>query len=521
MMKKMSAIALSLITISSLYSATPKEKVTPTYVGSAKDDTAQDENPTLAGDSLATNLDAKNYYLGAETILDAFKNGKVKGLLRYSAQHRDTQLQLLQDSSGNLPTSSNQKVNQYSALGGYLGYETAPLFDITLGATFYTSNPIGNNPGEYAGLGGLAENHTGKQESYTALGEAYLKYDDSSNRLMIGRQEMPDYRYVSLSNIRMSPITHEGVTYENRDIENLRLNFAYITKMKERNAVKFIDMIQGARVNKNNTVGSVNDSNFDADGNYIGKGEAMMMAGAVYKGEGYALEGWNYYIPNFINTTYAYAQFNTAVDDVTLSFALQGSTQDSVGSAVAGNVNSWFWGAKVQAYTEGVTFFINVNQVAYNENSYAGGTLFVRWGTPQMFNSFQVQDSELAGTKSLGFGLQYDLGYHRVLPHFVARVRYGIYDMPDDLNDVFAAQDRTEATFDLRWSLEKSEGFGIFTQMDGLSVQFRIAYDDYKTDYDFDAYRTAHASDPSNPVYGFGSVTSDFVDTRLYIDYQF
>lgn len=509
--------------LTSLYGATSEETVEPTFVGSSKDDKTYDENPTLAGDSLATNLDGKSYYLGSKTIMDAFKNGKVKGLLRYSAQNRDTELQLLQDSSGNLPTSSNQKINQYSALGGYLGYETAPIYNITFGGTFYTSNPIGNNPGEYAGLGGLAENHTGKQESYTALGEAYLKYDDSKNRLMVGRQEMPDYRYVSLSNIRMSPITHEGVSYENRSVDNLRLNFAYITKMKERNAVKFIDMIQGARVNQNQTVGTIDATNFDpVTGNYIGQGEAMAMVGAVYKGEGYVLEGWDYYIPNFINTTYAYAQFNSnVIDDVTLSFALQGSTQDSVGDAVAGNVNSWFWGAKVQAYSEGVTFFTNVNQVAYNENSYAGGTLFVRWGTPQMFNSFQVQDSELAGTKSLGFGLQYDLGHHNILPHFVARVRYGIYDMPDDIEDTFAAQDRTEATFDLRWSLEKSEGFGIFTQMDGLSVQFRIAYDDYKTDYDFDAYRTAHASDPSNPTYGFGSVTSDFIDTRLYVDYQF
>jgi len=505
-------IVLSLVTLTSLMATEPQNETDPTLIGSDKNVNISDDNPTMAGDSISANLDKKSYFLGSQTIMDAFKNGKVKGLIRYSAQNRDSNLHVLQDDPGNPPPDQN--IKQYSALGGYLGYETAPLYNITIGGTFYTSNPVGNNPNQYSGLGGLGERHN-EQVAYSVLGEAYLKYDDSKSRLVIGRQEMPDYRFVSLSNIRMSPLTHEGVTYENRSIENLRINFAYIDKMKERNAVKFIDMIEGSRVSQGKTEGNIDSSNYDADGHYVGKGEAMSMVGAVYTGEGYVLEGWDYYIPNFINTTYAYAQFSTDVlDDITLSFALQGSTQDDVGDAVAGNISSWFWGAKIQAYSEGVTFFTNVNQIAYNENSYDGGTIFVRWGTPQMFNSFQVQDSELAGTKSLGFGLQYDLGYHNLLPHFVARVRYGIYDMPDALEDKYAAQDRTEATFDLRWSLEKTDGFGIFTQMDGLSVQFRIAYDDYKTDYDFAAYQAEHG-------YSFESVTSDFVDTRLYIDYQF
>ncbi len=50
--------------------------------------------------------------------------------------------------------------------------------------------------------------------------------------------------------------------------------------------------------------------------------------------------------------------------------------------------------------------------------------------------------------------------------------------------------------------------------MDGLSLQLRIAYDDYKTDYDFNQYALIHN-------YDFQSVTSDFVDWRLYLDYVF
>jgi hypothetical protein len=86
--------------------------------------------------------------------------------------------------------------------------------------------------------------------------------------------------------------------------------------------------------------------------------------------------------------------------------------------------------------------------------------------------------------------------------------------LPDSIHDTDARQDRTETTFDVRYSFTKTSGFGLFTQLDGLSVMLRIAYDDYDTDYDFDAYKQRHG-------YSFDSVTDDFVDARLYIDYQF
>jgi len=50
--------------------------------------------------------------------------------------------------------------------------------------------------------------------------------------------------------------------------------------------------------------------------------------------------------------------------------------------------------------------------------------------------------------------------------------------------------------------------------MDGLSVQFRLAYNDYKSNYDFEEFRRRHG-------YEFESVTDDFVDARIYVDYQF
>lgn len=101
-----------------------------------------------------------------------------------------------------------------------------------------------------------------------------------------------------------------------------------------------------------------------------------------------------------------------------------------------------------------------------------------------------------------------------MLPGVVMRWRYGVYDLPDNLSLTDARQDRREATFDLRYSFKQDSGFGIFTQMRGLSLQFRVAFNNYQTDYDFEAYRAIHG-------YDFQSVTSDFIDARLYLDYLF
>ena len=133
-----------------------------------------------------------------------------------------------------------------------------------------------------------------------------------------------------------------------------------------------------------------------------------------------------------------------------------------------------------------------------------------------MFNSFQVQDSELAGTKSYGGGVQFELGKLGLVPHTVIRFRYADYNLPDSITQRDAHLDRSEATFDLRYSFEKNDGFGIFTELDGLSIQFRISYNDYDSisAQKVSAYRDLHGYDIPN-------VTEDFVDSRIYVDYNF
>ena len=465
---------------------------------------------SYAEDQLLDNLSEHN------TLKHALTQGTFKSLLRYSGQHRDSNLHEAQDSSQAIP---NNKKQQYSAIGGYLGYETAPLHYFSVGTTLYTSQPFGHNPDDRRGLGGLYEKN-GKQESYTVLGEAYLKFEHEGHLIKAGRQEMPDYRFVSLSDVRMTPITHEGIVYENTNFNRLKMNFAYITKMKERNADEFIDMAKGARLkdssnNKQLIHGNYDPSDYDSNGAYNGSKKEMNMAGLVYNADTFLIEGWNYYIDDFVNTVYLYGQYELLPEnsDLSLSLSAQYAYQSDVGDHIAGNIDTWFYGLKFQAVMDRTTIFIGYNEVDYNENSYDGGSIFVRWGTPQMFNSFQVQDSELAGTQSIGAGVQYQFSQNSFIPGVVMRLRYANYDMPNSLYKQDARQDRTETTFDINYAFARESTIGNVS-LDGLSIQFRVAYNNYDTDYDFAAYQTIHN-------YEFNSVTDDFYDLRLYVNYKF
>ena len=50
----------------------------------------------------------------------------------------------------------------------------------------------------------------GDRTPTTYWGEAFIRYERGDHMLKVGRQEIADYRFVSLSNIRMTPVTHQG-----------------------------------------------------------------------------------------------------------------------------------------------------------------------------------------------------------------------------------------------------------------------------------------------------------------------
>jgi len=109
--------------------------------------------------------------------------------------------------------------------------------------------------------------------------------------------------------------------------------------------------------------------------------------------------------------------------------------------------------------------------------------------------------------------VQHQFSQSSILPGGVIRLRYGDYNMPDKLSQSDARQDRTETTFDVNYSFTKNSNIANVS-LDGLSLQFRVAYNNYETDYDYQAYQAIHN-------YEFETVTDDFFDIRFYVDYKF
>lgn len=146
----------------------------------------------------------------ADTLSDAFKEGKVNGQLK--AYYRD--FGGAQDTSG-------------FATGGELGYVTGTLNGFGAGFTFQTSHTLGlqnNNP---------AEVDTSVATSKSDLSEAYLSYTLGKTIVKVGRQYI-DTPLLSTSTSRMYNDIAEGATITNTSLSDTTLMAGVITKYQYR-----------------------------------------------------------------------------------------------------------------------------------------------------------------------------------------------------------------------------------------------------------------------------------------------
>jgi imipenem/basic amino acid-specific outer membrane pore len=153
----------------------------------------------------------------ADTLADAFKNGKVSGELKawYFDQSAD---------------QSNGRMNNanITTLGANLGYVTDAFYGFTFGATF-----------QGAGNAGSAETSAKsvfKNDEYTGggvLSEAYVAYTLSKTTVKVGRQYI-DTPLVSGSGSRMFKEAFEGAVIINTDLPQTVLIAGYVDKFQGR-----------------------------------------------------------------------------------------------------------------------------------------------------------------------------------------------------------------------------------------------------------------------------------------------
>ena len=445
-----------------------------------------------------TVLSANSYALQAESNNSLSQYVDIEASLRYYSMLRKYD-EFLDDA-----TNPYLKQRSSNAIGGSLGLKTKPFHHWSLGATFYTSQPIFNNPKEEGGLKLLKDD----QSCYSVVGEAYVAYQDRYNLFKIGRQKLTAYRFLADSDVRMTPYTYEAVVAENRKVKDTVFRAAVVRGVKSVASTEYIDFINASKdllkeqtIKRNPIRGDYDPNNYDADGNYIGPRENLYLASMVYDNKKIAFEGWDYLVPDFVNFVYSTASYTFDYESFHNSLSLQYLKQNDVGDHVAGNINTYAYGLQFYSRYDNFHFTYSFNAVKYDENSLDGGTIIDAWGNDLLYGGLFYNGADQAGTIANTIMLSYDF---KTYP-FKIFASAGIYDLPDNMNDLFAEQDNREYDFVIHYLPRWNKN---------LTSKVEIIYVDFDTNYDFKAYEDLHGYDLLHTY-------DTILDMRFIVNYTF
>jgi hypothetical protein len=285
---------------------------------------------------------------GADTLAEAFSNGKVSGQFRTFYIDRDY------DGGVTLHRSA-------IAAGGYLKYETAAYNGFSLGTALYTTNNFGigadNLPGESLDGTLFGEDLKG----YTILGEAYLKYNYENTMFKAGRQRL-DTPMAGSDDARMLPNLFEAYLLTNTDLKDTTLIAAHVTKFAAgtfSNAYKDYTITEidsdkalalTAGYGANNKSGEFMDMgqyaiNQETDG--------VSLAAVKYNGiKNLSLQAWDYYAHDIVNIVYLQGDYgwNCLMNsNVKMKASVQYIHENDVGDSLADDIDSDYVGLKLAA----------------------------------------------------------------------------------------------------------------------------------------------------------------------------
>ena len=126
------------------------------------------------------------------------------------------------------------------ALGGWAEFKSGEWHGLSFGLTPYTSQRLEGSD-ENDG-GGLLQ---AGQHGYTVLGQAYARWSGWDSQVTLHRQIL-DTPLLNSFDVKMTPITFEAYTLENRSLTNLTLTFSQVEEIKTWTATSFQSLSQAA-----------------------------------------------------------------------------------------------------------------------------------------------------------------------------------------------------------------------------------------------------------------------------------
>ncbi len=355
----------------------------------------------------------------ASDLAGAFKEGKASGQIR--AMYIQTDV----GATSNDPRGF--------AVGGKLAYETAPLYGISAGAAFYTSQDLGTKDKNSNKVDGSLYDESSK--SYSLLGQAYLVGSFGKTTVKVGRQQI-DTPLAGSDDIRMVPNLFEAALVINTDLPSTTLIGGYVARMAGWDSAAFNNDFtslglgtQGQTKPSRTAFQSMSRSALgglvDVDLGHGQVGEKGVYAAAAINSsiKDLTLQVWEYYAADVVNAVYLQADYKLGLGTgTTVNLAAQyynmqgiGKTKDLLKDAALGKVDYNVYGAKANIETSvGLTPYVAYNKVSEQKDGANGGTfVFGAWGGyPEFAMSEEFwynSGTNMNGGQSYKIGADYSL----------------------------------------------------------------------------------------------------------------
>lgn len=269
----------------------------------------------------------------ADDLATAFKEGKLEGRIRAHTIETDWKT----NDWGTKPDGDSRGF----AVGGSLIYTTAPLYGLSAGAGFYTTQPTNVLTKDDNGVtAGYPKNTTASDlfargpgaatdfgNGYSVLAQSYLQYGRAKTSLKGGRFLMTN-PFIAPNDTKMIPIAVEGIEAISNDIADTSIQLDYADKIKERGMTYFGSMADtgdtpDAIKNYYNTRYTATATLTPADQrNYAHHAApAVMIAGIKNKSiDSLELQGWYMNWPDIVDQAMVEGNYKLKAGETVLTF---------------------------------------------------------------------------------------------------------------------------------------------------------------------------------------------------------
>jgi len=355
--------------------------------------------------SFTTMIFLSSSVMAAESLAEAFKDGKTSGQIRTFYVDRTYE--------GGIENNRNAL-----AVGGNLGFETAAVKGVSAGVKFYTTNGLNIHDGPKTSSNYDPSLYGDDFSSYSMVGEAYINYKKNNTNVKIGRQKL-NTPLAGADDTRMLPNLFEAAVISNTSLLETTLIAGHITK----EAVgTFGNIYPAGLFSLQSGYGLGYKAGITgrfANVGTIALGEAGsdtlgVTAGAViYKGiPNLTLQAWDYYAHDILNATYLQGDYgwNCLLSDaVKMKASVQYINQSEVGDKLAGKIDSQYAGVRWGVTTGPLSGYVAYSKTGSNSDTITNGGILIPWGSIPVFTQAMVtRHMFLSGTDTTKVAAMYN-----------------------------------------------------------------------------------------------------------------